>query len=851
MYKDIYKTYKQVVDDNIKLDLFNQSKKSADKTIEDIKNNKIVIYTAFTGDYDSLKEPEFIDDNCDYVCFTDNPNLSSDFWEIRLMDESTLDNNRKAKQYKVLPHNYFPDYKYSFWLDGTFKIKGSIREYIYEFIRADSPILCVIHTERDCAYEELTASVKIPRYPRAVMEEQLIKYDKEGFPKHYGLPVLGAIFREHNNPEIIKLMEDWWSEIIEFSNQDQLSFSYVAWKNNIHPSVGKVYYWDNKYWAKEGEYHHKVVLSTPVTSDNLRAKIGEEVDSLKSYDSINLSKEEIYLLINDVKGLKSHDFDKGGRIGYYDLQINDILNSNSFNISKPFRDIESKIKSNPYFYTVSKSKFHFNKYLGIYKRIKASGLFNEDTYRKIHSIGHYNPIIHYIYHTSKTDDTNTKMQYIDNLFDFNFYINAYNIASEDPLIHYFSKGYFEDNYINNEDKGFVEDIYTDFNYQYENDLKFRISEEISSNHYITNPDFTIPYIESNKEYKTNTIKVGVFLEDSYLNMNACPYLRLHGPLKELSKSKDFHFFIYGKEILPIINKENFLQVKSFDIIIVQRVSPYFETFIKKANEKDIKIIYETDDDLLDLSKDHSAFEYISYHYESIKNFMDNSDIITVSTDELKNRFSQYDNVEVIKNYFANDILKMRNYNINTTDTIKIGYFGTFTHWDDLAMMKKPILTLKNKMLQLGINLEFEVIGGFELNEDEWIKRIELPFYPMSLHSFYKWLESKISWDIGIIPLTSTEFNKGKSELKYIEFTALGVPIVASAIDIYKQVINDGFNGFLANDEKEWIQKLEDLILNKNIREFILNNAKEDVSTNYRLNSRAKSWNKVLKNLVNN
>ena len=105
-YDEIYETFLEVSKEHINRDLFNHSTDAADETIEDIKNNKIAIYTAFTGDYDTLKQPEFIDENCDYICFTDNPDLESDLWTIIQMEESVLDNNRKAKQYKLLPHKY-------------------------------------------------------------------------------------------------------------------------------------------------------------------------------------------------------------------------------------------------------------------------------------------------------------------------------------------------------------------------------------------------------------------------------------------------------------------------------------------------------------------------------------------------------------------------------------------------------------------------------------------------------------------------------------------------------------------------------------------------------------------------
>ena len=40
-------------------------------------DKRIVVYTAITGNYDELKEPIFIDQNIDYVCFTNNKNIKS------------------------------------------------------------------------------------------------------------------------------------------------------------------------------------------------------------------------------------------------------------------------------------------------------------------------------------------------------------------------------------------------------------------------------------------------------------------------------------------------------------------------------------------------------------------------------------------------------------------------------------------------------------------------------------------------------------------------------------------------------------------------------------------------------
>ena len=100
--------FDKTVNSFILSDLF-QPNLEADKSLtEDIQDNELVIYTAFTGDYDSLHEPEFIDENTKYVCFTQNPNLKSDTWEIIQMEDSVLDDNRTAKRYRLFPNVYFP-----------------------------------------------------------------------------------------------------------------------------------------------------------------------------------------------------------------------------------------------------------------------------------------------------------------------------------------------------------------------------------------------------------------------------------------------------------------------------------------------------------------------------------------------------------------------------------------------------------------------------------------------------------------------------------------------------------------------------------------------------------------------
>ena len=853
-YDEIYEEYNKHSKEHINRPLFDHSTESAEETIEDIKNNKLVIYTAFTGDYDTLKHPEVIDDNCDYICFTDNPDLESDLWKIIPMEESILDNNRKAKQYKLLPHKYLKDYKYSFWLDGTFKIKGSIREYIYRHIRADSKMLVVVHTERDCVYEEYKASKIIPRYPRAVMEEQIEYYRSQGFPEHYGLGVMGALFRQHNDPNVIKVMDDWWDENIKYTNQDQLSFAYVSWKNDFHPSVSRVYYWDNEYWAKEEgkEYHHKVVLTTPITSDNLRAKIGVDVENMELGDTIDLSREELYLLVNDVKGMAGYRIDTAGRIGFLQNEYNEFIGSNSLKLTKPLRVagvVARRIKNSPYVHSVKNSNSSLATDLEEYKVIKNLGLLDEAKYCQIHPCP--DATLHFIEEGSKTDSIDDKIKYTNPIFDLYYYISTNDIGDEDPILHYINKGFRKELNFNRKYPHFLTNLNESLVVQLDDFANNRIREELDKNRYITDSNVLIDYIVTNKEFKTGTVKVGVFLEDNFDNMNACPFIRVHAPFKKLSESGGYHFFIYGQEVMPLLDIDHMINAHIFDVIVIQRVNPYSTKILKKAKKHNIKVVYETDDDFLDISPANPSYNYILGNFDNIIKLVNNVDKIVVSTDELKKRFNRIDldNVEIIRNYYVGDYLPLRPFTFRGNDFIKIGYFGTLTHDNDLELIHNVILRLKDIFSKKGVEVLFEIAGASIDENAGWYNVKKIPYYPMSLKTFYDWLGKNSDWDIGIIPLVNTNFNKCKSELKYIEFSALGVPVVASDMNVYNEAITDGVTGFLANNEDEWVDKLSRLIEDPILRNGMVNNAHDDILENYSLKSRVNQWDGIFKELL--
>lgn len=201
-----------------------------------MKNQSTVVYTAITGNYDRLKDPLFIDDNLTYVCFTNNPSIKSNVWNIEFIENANLDNVHLARHVKINPHLFFPDYEMSVWVDGKYQIKDDLREYALKY-QKQSSILCFPHPQRTCICDELAECIFWTNENKRNMIIQVGDYFKDGYPVNNGLFETGCMVRFHNDDFVKMLMKGWENDVMEYSIRDQLSFPYICWKNGFKPDI--------------------------------------------------------------------------------------------------------------------------------------------------------------------------------------------------------------------------------------------------------------------------------------------------------------------------------------------------------------------------------------------------------------------------------------------------------------------------------------------------------------------------------------------------------------------------------------------------------------------------------------
>lgn len=74
------------------------------------------------------------------------------------------------------------------------------------------------------------------------------------------------------------------------------------------------------------------------------------------------------------------------------------------------------------------------------------------------------------------------------------------------------------------------------------------------------------------------------------------------------------------------------------------------------------------------------------------------------------------------------------------------------------------------------------------------------------------------FDVNLAPLQlASRFCQAKSELKFFEAAAVGVPSIASPTSPFKSVIKNRVNGFLASSEEEWFFYLSELVSRPKLR----------------------------------
>ncbi len=268
--------------------------------------------------------------------------------------------------------------------------------------------------------------------------------------------------------------------------------------------------------------------------------------------------------------------------------------------------------------------------------------------------------------------------------------------------------------------------------------------------------------------------------------------------------------------------------------------PLFEHFVKLLSKK---IIYDIDDMVFlgHSSEANRTFKALKGTKKMIYLMKNANHVITCTPtlDEFVKQFNS-NTTDISSTINTKTYKPKKEYNLH--NPIIIGWSGSHSTSSYLKILEPVFLEL----IQKGYFIQIHVIGdrnfGFE-NKKIPVKSID-------------WnLDTEVAdlseFDIGVYPLPFEPWVYGKSGLKALQYMALGIPTVATAVGANYRIIESGKNGFLIenNDTSLWVEQLIYLIEHKECREFIGRNGRETVVQKFSVEANQNTYLSVLESVI--
>jgi hypothetical protein len=261
-----------------------------------------------------------------------------------------------------------------------------------------------------------------------------------------------------------------------------------------------------------------------------------------------------------------------------------------------------------------------------------------------------------------------------------------------------------------------------------------------------------------------------------------------------------------------------------------------EEFLAASRKLGLPFVFHLDDNLMEVSADQGADKVAYYNdprrLQALRAQMEQASVAYFSTEALRDRMLEL-GIRVAKPHVgpicaAVDLLPSMQFGSSAPTSFTFGYAASGGHNEDLKLALPGIVAALERHPQA----RFELIGSLEHSPAEFARFGERVLHERRFIPYDDYLRDlqRRNWVLGLTPLCDNPFTRMKTYTKWVEYTAAGLPVIASDHPIYRDCCADGA-ALLAKDA-DWATALPALLGDAPARAAMVAKARERVGRDY-------------------
>jgi len=238
-------------------------------------------------------------------------------------------------------------------------------------------------------------------------------------------------------------------------------------------------------------------------------------------------------------------------------------------------------------------------------------------------------------------------------------------------------------------------------------------------------------------------------------------------------------------------------------------------------------------------------------FHAYREILKEADLVTTTTLYLKKALLELQpeaNIKVLPN--AIDLTQWKPIDVRDkySQKFRFGWAVSGSHGEDWLFIKSALV----EFLKRHQDATFVCIGDTYMDIRTALPENQVEWYPFSdlWEGHYALRMPLLGLDCAIAPLHDLEFNKCKSPLKFAEYTAFGWPVITQKMLPYTECMINGENGLLAASTDDWVNALERMYQDKNLRCKLRFNAIYTVKNLFDIQQVSKEYAQIYNELIN-